>query len=199
MNKILTLFALSAISAAVMAEGTIQTQPQQIMPYAPFAPVYSLTPEQQQAMFEQRNKAAQEAFEARRQLFEQVAAEQTRIAQELTKSRQQAMDEQRKQNADMAHSFPGAMPPFAAPEFAGMPFEMPEPPMMPSPFGNDSFAMPDFPKFPDLAGLSKEERRAKMKSFVEEHRQAMQKHREEVRKQMQIERATAMRDVHPFL
>ena len=129
MNKILTLFALSAISAAVMAEGTIQTQPQQIMPYAPFAPVYSLTPEQQQAMFEQRNKAAQEAFEARRQLFEQVAAEQTRIAQELTKSMQQAMDEQRKQNADMAHSFPGAMPPFAAPEFAGMPFEIPEPPV----------------------------------------------------------------------
>lgn len=187
MHKLTTLFVLSTLSAAVLAEG-----PSTPTPVPTTAPFYTMSAEQQQALATQQTQAMQQAMEAQRQFFEQIAAEQTRLAQAQATAFQQAVEAQRK----LASETPNA--PFAVPQTAGFPFDLAEPPTMPSPFGSDD-PMKDWPQPPtraDLANLSRDERHAKMQEFSKERRAAAQRYYQEMRQQMDVEYATAVRDLH---
>jgi len=177
MKKLITLFALSALSAAVLAEGETPTT----APVTAYTP-YAMT-EAQQAMIAEQQQAMTQAFEAQRQFIEQQQ-----------KAMQEAFEEQHRQFIDQAHTY-------GAPDIAAFPTAFPEPPAMPTPFAetNPMMDLPQPPSYTELRTLSPENRRAAMKEYAEQRRAAVDKYQAEVRKQIDAEWEAAVRNARAYM
>ncbi len=177
MKKIVSLFALSALPAVVMA--TEVTENDTTSSVAPMVPAYGFTaPPSHVAMLEQQRL---------------IAEQHARFAEMQNQAMQQAFEDQRRFAEQFAQAARVAPAPYAAPGFAlPEPHAFPEFPQTQTPYGIADLPQP--PSSTELSKLSFEERRAAMRAYSQEVRKVMQEQRDILRQQWQAERTAAIGD-----
>jgi len=184
MKNIHTLVAALALSATAVSVTADQGAPA-VAPYAPFAmPVQDpiRLAEQQQAFYQRQATMMQQVLEAQRRLAEQMAAEQTRLAQAEQQAIQTFFDEQMRREQEMLRDM-------QRPPAASAPFALPMAPQMPEMSAPMALTdLPQSPAFADLVNLDPQARRAVMTQYHKKLRAAMKQQHATLRQQAEARR-----------